>query len=148
MGEVSKKLSKIVDRLVDKKFALGKQDTDSVKPEKGLDCLNSLYHIYKYLGFDFPTEWKGYNVENYAKRWEKEDCRGDFAEFLQSLGREIDPNYRLAGDLMLFEGKQVPVFPSVYLGNGKLLIAFHEGVRVVPFKFFKKFLKSCRRLVE
>ena len=147
MAELNRKLARMVDRLVDKKFALGKQGLESVEPDKGLDCLNSLYHIYKHLGFDFPTEWKGYNVENYADRWNKSNCREDFAEFLQTLGREINPNYRLAGDLMLFEGKEIPMFPAIYLGNGKMLMIFKQGVRVVPYKFFNNCLKSCRRLV-
>lgn len=133
----------LIDPFVDAKFALG----DS---KKGWDCLNSLLKFYRSSGVRFPDEWKGYTEENYAEKWKRSetDCRKDFAEFLISLGSKLDnPRMMKPGDLLLFKGKEIPIFPAIYVGSGKMLMVFKEGVKIVPFNHFKILLTEVRRLV-
>lgn len=117
---------------------------------KGWDCLNSLHDFFCAAGAEFPKQWKDYNEQNYAERWRKDEqtCRQDFKEFLLSLGQKIEnPAFAIAGDVMLFEGKRIPIFPAIYLGNGKMIMVFREGVLTLPYNKFKSLLKEVRRLV-
>lgn len=46
----------------------------------------------------------------------------------------------------IFDGKQVLTFPAIYLGNGNIFLIFEKGGKVVPYKFFKKYVVDVRRL--
>ena len=122
-------------------------------PSKGWDCLNILREVYTLLGKDFPTEFKGWDADNYAERWKRGEGKDVYREFLFSLGSPVDPAYALEGDLFIFEGAE-QLFPGIYLGRGHILMVFapcdtkqkNRGCKVVPFSFFKKFLIGIRRL--
>jgi cell wall-associated NlpC family hydrolase len=135
----SKLFYSAVNKLVDAKYALG-------NTAKGFDCVNSLIHVYRSCGINFPKQFKHYTEQNYADLWKEGKARDDFEEFLHSLGQEINPNYKAPGDLLLFEAKEIRVLPAVYVGNGKMLLVLKEGLKILPFKFFKKILRSVRRL--
>jgi cell wall-associated NlpC family hydrolase len=136
------KIAKAAEKLIDAKFSLG-------NTSKGWDCLNSLREFYSALGVDFPKSFKDYNESNYAKRWKNssDKAKADFEEFLLTLGKPVDFHYAKRGDLMIFEGKEIPSFPAIYLGNGHILMVFDKGCKVVPLKFFKKVIKGTRRLI-
>lgn len=139
-------LAALIDPFVDARYALG-------NPERGWDCLNSLHRFYKAAGADFPDEWRGYDASNYAGRWQKAEtqCRKDFEEFLADLGEEVvNPNFMKPGDLLLFEGKEIFLFPAIYVGSGKMIMITGRktGMRVVPFKYFSGVLRHVRRLLK
>lgn len=127
-----------VQKFIDAPFALGDK-------AKGWDCLNSIADFYDSIGKTFPREFKGFNESNYAERWEKGEGKEELKEFLLSLGESINQNYAVEGDLFIFEGAEM-VFPGLYLGRGHVLMVFDKGARVVPLKFFKKYLIGTRRL--
>ena len=122
-------------------------------PSKGWDCLNILREVYTLLGKSFPTEFEGWNAENYAERWKRGEGKAVYRDFLFSLGQPVEPNYALEGDLFIFDGVE-QLFPGIYLGRGHLLMVFapcdtkqkNRGVKVVPLRFFKEFLIGVRRL--
>ena len=138
--------TQLIKKFVDAPHAIG-------DISKGWDCLNLLNELYILLGKDFPTEFKGWNAENYAERWKRGEGKEIYREFLLSLGEPIHPNYALEGDLFIFAGSGL-VFPGIYLGRGHLLMVFaqcdakqkNRGCKVVPLSFFKKALIGVRRL--
>ena len=138
-----KTFSASIQKFVDANYSLG--DTS-----KGWDCLNSLKEFYNSVGFQFPTEFRGYNEQNYAEKWRTQDCRPDLSAFLQTLGEKVDLAFMQSGDLLLFEGKEIPMFPGIFMGNGNVLMVIgkEHGLRVLPFKFLKAVLKEVRRLVK
>lgn len=130
----------LLNRFTDKKYALS-------DPSKGWDCLNSLKEIYTKMGADFPLEFEGTDENNYADLWmnHHKEAKGKFKRYLYSLGYQIDANYALPGDLMIFEGAEM-TFPGVYQSSGMVMMVFDKGVRKVALKFFQPFLKQVRRL--
>lgn len=60
-----------------------------------------------------------------------------FKEMYPFMGKVIDN---------VLSGKQLLTFPSIYLGNGNIFILFEKGGKVVPYKFFKKYVVDVRRL--
>ena len=141
------RLEKTARQFIDAKFHLGRWDKNGNETE-GWDCLSSLYQFYTEMGFPFPIEWKGFNQKNYAELWKKSDCRAAFAEFLQTLGVEVNRNYMREGDLILCETETIPMFPAIYVGSGHCLMVFKEGVRIVPLRFLDPTIKQVRRLVN
>lgn len=129
-----------IKKFIDAPFALGDKN-------KGWDCLNSLNDFYLSIGKDFPKEYRGVNWDNYVEKWNSGDAKKIYKDFLLSLGRSIDPNYAVQGDLFIFDGTEWP-FPGIYLGRGHLLMVFLQGSRVVPLKIMKRMyrLVDVRRL--
>jgi len=72
--------------------------------------------------------FKGINVESI-----KEDLLKTFPTMIDYL-------------TSIFDGKELIAFPAIYLGRGNMLVVFNKGVKVVPLKFFRKFLVEARRL--
>ncbi len=132
-GEITRKFS-------DCKFSLGKSS-------EGWDCLSYIHNIYISLGVNFPKEFKGFNAENYADKWNKGEGKKEFEEFLLSLGNPIEINYARKGDLFVLKGAEM-IFPAVNLGNGHILLMFDIGGRIVPYKFFAKMIIGTRRLID
>lgn len=129
-----------IEKFIDAPFALGNKS-------KGWDCLNTLDEFYRSIGKKFPEEFEGITKDNYAEAWRSGKGKKLLKRFLLGLGRSIDQNYAVEGDLFVFEGEKA-VFPGIYLGRGHLLMVFDKGVRVVPLKVIKKgfYLLDVRRL--
>lgn len=168
-------VAKAISKLVDCKYSLGDES-------KGWDCLNALKEFYEGCGIKFPREFEDFNENNYAEKWvyDPEIGRKAFFKFLKTLGRPIDKNYAIRGDLLILkyevtekppswshktlnrlkethpfmrriinnvlDGKQLLTFPGIYLGNGNIFTIFEKGGKVVPYKFFKKYVVEVRRL--
>lgn len=135
------KQSDIVDvarRFVEAPYALG--DTD-----KGWDCLSLIMEFYRQLGVTLPVEHRGINISNYADVWKGGGGRAEFFEYLTAIGEEIEPNYAILGDLMIFDYGNNCVAPGIYLGNGTVLCAYEKGIFVIPLRFIKKHLYEVRR---
>jgi len=148
-------IDKAINSTVEQKFLEKTFHLGDLTGKKGWDCLNSLAVFYKNIGAEFPMEFtdsKGekWDNKNYPKRWKKNevDSRVVLKEFLESLGEPIDFNYRQKGDLLLFEPKGLPLFPAIFLGNGNVMMVFKEGVKILPFKLLKRWVKGCRRLTK
>lgn len=124
-------------RLIDKPYHLG--DTS-----RGYDCLSMVLDFYRGCGVKLPEEFRGFTRENYAERWKRGEGRQEIREFYGSLGRRVDVNYALPGDLMIYEWEDT-VTAGIYLGNGHALMCFEKGLKVVPFRFFKSKLIEVRR---
>jgi len=48
----------------------------------------------------------------------------------------------------IYEGRQLLTFPAIYLGNGNIFIVSEKGGKVLPLKFFLRFIISARRLIK
>lgn len=46
----------------------------------------------------------------------------------------------------VFEGRELTAFPAIYMGTGHILVVFNKGVKVIPLKFFEKYIVEARRL--
>ena len=87
-----------VTKMVDSTYSLGDES-------KGWDCLNSLKEFYEACGVKFPREFEDWNEANYAEKWvfDPEIGREAFFRFLQTLGKPVDLNYAVRGDLLLLK---------------------------------------------
>jgi hypothetical protein len=139
--EITNRLNKFTD----KKYFLCSPD-----PLKdGWDCLNMLADYY---GACFPRTFEDWDDSNYGERWLKDEAKARevFRRFLLSLGTEVNVNYALPGDLMLFESERhkMPIFPGIYQGDNHLKVNWGKkiGIRTVLFEQFKPMLISVRRL--
>jgi hypothetical protein len=140
-----------------KKFVDSKYFLCSPDPLKdGWDCLNMLADYY---GACFPRTFEDWDDSNYGERWLKDEkkAREVLRRFLLSLGTEINVNYAMPGDLMLFENEippftlkrpRIPMFPGIYQGNNHVIINWgrDKGIKVVLFDPLKPMLISVRRL--
>lgn len=126
-------------RLIDARYHLGMSE------DVAFDCLTMMREFYGNLGITLPPLPEGWNVDNYAKRWNNGEGREELYHYLLSMGKEVDENYMIAGDLLIFDGKDW-VFPGIYIGSGHVICAFDRGVKVVPFKFFRHALIEVKRL--
>jgi len=140
---IDTKISEAIKKFVDKPFSLG----DS---SKGWDCLNSLAEFYTDMGVKFPRTFGDWNELNYPGRWKTrpDESRKVFIEFLESLGKAIDFQYAIRGDLIIFGGREIPSFPGIYIGNGHILMIFDKGGKVLPMRFMRKYIVSARRLIN
>ena len=131
-------ISNSAKRLIDADYHLGPVDN-------AFDCLTILREFYGNLGLTLPPLPDGWTDDNYAQRWQNGEGREELYYYLLSIGTEVEPNYIIAGDLLIFDGKEW-VFPGIYLGSGHFLAAFEKGVRVVPLKLFIHALVEAKRL--
>jgi len=139
-------MAKIIsEKFLSKKFFLG-----DISGLKGWDCLNSLAGFYDSMDCSFPHQFKDWDESNYPERWKKneENCREVLKEFLLTLGDPIDPQYRIMGDLLLFEGRSIPLFPAIFIGNGNVMLIFKNGVKIAPLNHLSKWLVGARRLIK
>ncbi len=115
---------------------------------EGWDCLNSIASFYRDMGVEFPERFEDWTWDNYGKKAleDPEKAHKAFERFVQTLGREIDPNYMVAGDLLLVELQDAGIYAGIYLGEGKAFFMFDRGAQVVPWPSFP--LVSARRLIE
>ena len=92
--------------------------------------------------------------KNYARRGDLLILKHDVAEKPPSLSRAILDRIKQVHPFMrrminaVLEGKQLLTFPGVYLGNGKIFLMFEKGGKVVPYRFFEKFVVEVRRLIK
>lgn len=178
------RIAKAIDKMIDKKYYLG----DSTG-ELGWDCLNTIRSFYTDLGVTLPNEFEGVTWDSYVAKWDDDPdtARDVLVRFLRSLGRPIEVNYCLRGDLLIIEtrapksldksviqkaidklakkfpkmvkearkileGKKLLVFPAIYVGGSKIFMVVttnkdDRGPRILPLKFFKKYVKDVRRLI-
>ena len=133
--------AKKMEKYFNQKFSIGDRGM------KGWDCLTSMADFFKSCGVEFPDEFKGWTWENYPERWEKGKGIDIFGEFLHSIGKPVDPNYMLPGDVLVFEAGGA-VSGGIYLGNGHFQgVDRKHGVVRLPLKFFKVALTDVRRLL-
>ncbi len=139
----TEKFNYLIGCIVDQKFSLGDRS-------KGFDCLNSILFLYRGLGYEFPTELDGWTEENYAKKWDEDifEGRDVLGRLVHILGKQVEKNYYIKGDLMIFGGNEIKDFPGIFLGNGNVLMVFDKGARVVPYHLFEIVHLETRRLVE
>lgn len=134
-------IARAMQKLIDSNYAID-------NPVRGWDCLNSLMTFYRELGVKFPEEFEGWTLENYGRRAlaDPEAAHEQFEKFALTLGREINPSYLIAGDLLLIKLQDDRIYAGVYLGNGSAFFMFNVGGRVVPWPSLP--LVSARRLIE
>jgi hypothetical protein len=134
--------NKILDNWLGKPFALA-------DPSNGLDCINYILIYYGQLGYKFPEEFDGLTRSNYAKAWveDKDKTTEIMGRFLLSLGTPIEKNFFMHNDLLLFEGREFPIFARIYQGGGNMTGAWREGFHPVPFRAFEKYFIAARRLI-
>lgn len=120
--------------------------------KEGFDCFSMLLTFCDLKGIKLPDEWRGWTRDNYAERWEQGEGREAMYEFLHSLGTEVDDvNYLREDDIVLLAidmgGDVLFTMPSIYLGNGHVLIVSIEtGAIVVPLWAVKEKIYEARRL--
>ena len=136
----NREVSKILSQFIDKKYALG--DTS-----QGYDCLSTLLEYCRAIGVELPTKFKGFTEKNYAEKWLNGEGREEYFEFLKTLGKEIDVNYSIAGDIFIIDWED-SVTAGIYLGNDHVLICFEKGMKVIPAKFIRDKLVEVRRLCQ
>jgi hypothetical protein len=125
-------------------------------PSKGFDCLNCLVRFFVRLGWQPPAEFEGWTLDNYGKRAlaDPQGAHRMFERFVVTLGREIDRNYMLPGDLLVVTvnepgtKRELGTYAGIYLGNGNAFFMFDKGGRVAPWAIFVPFLKCVRRLID
>ena len=107
------------------------------------DCLSVLLDFY---GVPADFEYKGFTRENYAERYRAGSGKAELKEFLCSLGLKVEGGrtFAIAGDLMVFE-QNGNAYGGIFLGNGNVLVAFKQGVKVLPVKFILDQLIEVRR---
>jgi cell wall-associated NlpC family hydrolase len=132
------KFGEKMQKFIDAPYSLGDET-------RGWDCLNLLRHFFKDIGKELPEFPKDWTWENYAERWKNGEGRKEFKKYLMDMGTEIEPNFMMHGDLLIFEGRQM-TFCGIYLGAGHILSVFDIGCKVIPWAVMKKFLVSARRL--
>lgn len=133
-------ISKAARKLIDAPYFLGPS-------EQGFDCLTIMRHFYNNLGIQLPPLPEGWTDKNYAERWKNGEGREELYEYLLSIGEEVQVNYMISGDLLIFDGEKW-VFPGIYLGSGHFLAAYEKGVLCCPLKFFRKNIIEVRRLLS
>lgn len=140
----------ITKHMIEKPYHLGLIKTE-------FDCLSYILYFYDSLGYKFPdiwwlqtsqNSWEGWTRENYARKWEQGEGRDAFIDFLTGLGREVQINYMLEGDLIILDVEETG-YPCIYLGNAKvLIISVETGVTVMPLWAIKKRIIEVRRLID
>ncbi len=112
-----------------------------------MDCVNLLRLVYEPLGASLPTEFEGLTWETYAERWKKAPDYSLVERFLMGLGRPIEPNYLLPGDLLIISDMTGGVFPAIALINSKAVTVDRKiGVMVFPTHVLRE-IKAVRRIV-
>jgi hypothetical protein len=93
-------IAEAITKLVDSPYFLGDES-------KGWDCLNSLKEFYEDCGFAFPRRFEDWEQGNYRDKWvfDPEVGREVFYRFLKTLGKQVDLNYAVRGDLLLLKTK-------------------------------------------
>jgi hypothetical protein len=127
--------------LVDAPYALG-------DPDGGYDCLTILDKFSKIMGTTIPQEFKGFNRENYVKRYLNGEGAKEMLEYLLSLGEPVRKNFERLGDLFIYERKEI-VGVGIYLGSGNVLTVTTKGIKVVSVDALDKLFNriAVRRLV-
>lgn len=149
------KTADAVKTLLEKPYALGGF-------ENSFDCFSMFLTFCDKKGLKMPDEWQApdkigtsWTRENYAERWNSGEGRNEMYEFLHTLGEEVeDVNYLREDDIVLLaidlaEGRGGVIFtmPSIYLGNGHLmLVTLETGVTVLPLWAVKEKIYEIRRL--
>ncbi len=140
--EFDTQVANAIQKFVDSKYAID-------NPMEGYDCLNSLRGFFEGMGVKMPIEFEDWTLENYGKRALKDPQKAHkaFERFVQTLGHEIDKNYLLRGDLILFKVKDIGTYAGIYLGNQNVFMMFDKGGRVSPLQPFRPYIKQVRRLL-
>ena len=131
----------VIEKYRRRKYALG-------DPSRGIDCANLLFGVYEDLGLILPQEFEGVTRESYADLFRSDPAKASaiFYRFLWSLGRSVEINFSVRGDLMVFKRRN-EVFPGISLGGGNVLLVSEFGVLCVPSRAYKDHLVAVRRLL-
>lgn len=133
--------AKKMEKFFNQSFAIGDRG------KAGWDCLTIMSDFFESCGVEFPSEFKGWNSENYPERWERGEGVDVLRDFLHSIGDHVDPNFILPGDVLIFEMDGV-VSGGIYLGSGHFqAVDRKHGVLRLPLKFFMSALTDVRRLL-
>lgn len=149
------KTADAVKEILEKPYKLGNF-------KDGYDCFSMFLSFCDMKGIEIPCEWfssanppecgQGWTRENYAERWERGEGRAEMYEFLHNLGTEVDDvNYMRENDIILLAvdmgGDVIFTMPSIYLGNGHiLLVTIETGAIVIPLWAVKEKIYEVRRL--
>jgi len=139
------KTADVIKQILDKPYKLG-----SFKD--AFDCFSMFLTFCDMKGIKLPDDWHGWTRENYVARWERGEGRAEMYEFMHSLGEEVENiNYLRENDIVLINvdmgGSVLFAMPSIYLGNGHLLLVMIEtGATVIPLWAVKEKIYEVRRI--
>lgn len=133
-----KSFCRIVGELVNKPYELGK-----------VDCFRSIMEYAESIGVAFPLEFEGQTLESYPDfyREQPQEAKALVVRLFDSLLPEVQPNFSLAGDILLLQFHDKPPFLAINGGNGNIITASIEyGFKVYLGNRFKR-LKgwSCQQ---
>ena len=134
MGEVSamiprKKITEISREMFEAPYALGGMDK-----REGFDCISYLYFFYRELGAEIPEEEGGFDVQNYAEKYQENPGKAKRAllRYILKIGEPVQIEFMQAGDLAIFR-KDGEVTTAIFLGSGKFLSCDERaGVIIIP----------------
>jgi cell wall-associated NlpC family hydrolase len=124
-------LSTISAKYLDRPFGFGQAETNVI------DCLGLCHAVLTDMGKTVPREFKGFSLdrpEDYQALMQQtpEEAYRTLIEMAGSIGEEINPAYKMAGDALII-GTQEKCFAAIYLGNGHAISSFTDiGVSVIP----------------
>ncbi len=136
-----KEMVRIITGLMGTPFKLG-----GLTPETGFDCLSYPTYVYERLGFVRPLEFEGRNWENYWQGYQTPEGYSLFERFLKSLGQEVDPGFRLPGDLLILQGEGHITAAILLLNQKASRVDPKAGVIIFPAHLIKD-LRGVRRVV-
>lgn len=119
---------------------------------EGYDCIGLLYAAQKALGRAVPETFRGYSVHDpaYADLWQENRLAALrlIVELIEGLGEPVDPNYLVAGDVLLVKRRDNgDIFPAIHIGNNLMISAFvDEGVKPVDLGAIHADIIQARRL--
>jgi len=114
-----------MQKYIDKPFGEGAYGPDAY------DCVGLIWTFLRDSGVKVPDNWNGLNADNYfhLARGSKKNEIATLIEWLKTLGIEIHPYEKIAGDIILVDVGIVQ-FPAIYCGNNHAIAAFRDKVRV------------------
>ncbi len=137
-------LASIVTRHLDKPFKWGGVDM------AGFDCIGLVRSVQKELGRQTSERMERYPIRDvavYQNFYEndKDGMIGEMRKFFDEIGEEINPNYKMAGDIVLLSVNEKSLFMGVYLGKGNVLTSLlKHGVRVIALRENIKIIRVRR----
>lgn len=112
------------------------------------NCVQLVYWILEDAGIHLHSSYKGYNLTNYMKYWflNKSMMTKILLEWVETMGRYVDPRYLKAGDILVVKCKS-DYFIGIYTGGGKILCStIEKGVINTTMNRYTKIIKARRIL--
>jgi hypothetical protein len=121
----SQSLASVVSRYLDKPFSW-----------ENNHCVGLVCDISRDIGKKVPE--KAYDPADELKQLYKKDIAKLsklLMGYMDNMGEEIDPVYKIAGDILILTKDGKNMFTAMYLGNGKAITSWVDiGVRVFALK--------------